>query len=371
MDRETSYERWIREEGIPIVEGYGVEDFHKLELAPWKRTGGNGAFIQLKGMEGFTGMYIGEIPPGKSLNPEKHLYDEMIYILKGRGAAEVCLPKDADKKVAFEWEEGGIFAFPLNCLHRMYNGSNEPAKFLAVTSAPILMDMLHDVNFMFNCDYSFEDRFGGENNFYVPTNKRVAPKIGFWVWETNFVPDAREALIDPADCKGAGVRLTCLQMASSPLTTHIAEWPVGRYHKGHHHQGGAVILILKSQGYTLMWPKESGMRPYRGGRQEDVVKIDWKVGSFFCPPTGWFHQHFNTGPGPARQLAFRYNTNSGKYRVGIGKALNRAGVSVSTREGGTLIEYEDEDPQIRTDYEAEIKAAGVPSQMPTFKYRED
>ncbi|MDP6560139.1 MAG: hypothetical protein QF619_08505, partial [Candidatus Binatia bacterium] len=84
-----------------------------------------------------------------------------------------------------------------------------------------------------------------------------------------------------------------------------------------------------------------------------------------------FHQHFNTGPEPARQLAFRYNTQSGEYRLGIGKALNRAGVVTSTREGGTLIEYEDEDPQIKIDFEAEINAEGVPSQMPQFNYRED
>ncbi len=86
MERMTTYEGWIRQEGIPIVEGYGVGDFREIPRKPWSRTGGKGAYIQLKGMEGFTGMYIGEIPPGGSLNPEKHIYDEVIYILQGRGA---------------------------------------------------------------------------------------------------------------------------------------------------------------------------------------------------------------------------------------------------------------------------------------------
>ena len=44
--------------------------------------------------------------------------------------------------------------------------------------------------------------------------------------------------------------------------------------------------------------------------------------------------------------------------------MNRAGVRVSTREGGTLIEYEGEDPQIRIDYVAAVRAEGVPFQMP-------
>ena len=43
----------------------------------------------------------------------------------------------------------------------------------------------------------------------------------------------------------------------------------------------------------------------------------------------------------------------------------------SIRDGGTLVEYEDEDPGIRNDYEAELRANGVASAMPDFKYRTD
>jgi oxalate decarboxylase/phosphoglucose isomerase-like protein (cupin superfamily) len=122
-----------------------------------------------------------------------------------------------------------------------------------------------------------------------------------------------------------------------------------------------------------MWPQEAGIQPYATGRGDQVVKVDWKAGSIMSPPTGWFHQHFNTGREPARQLAFRYTGNSGKYRLGIAKALNKAagaGVRMSVREGGTLIEYEDEDPQIRSDYNARIKAQGIELQMPPVAYRD-
>jgi len=51
--------------------------------------------------------------------------------------------------------------------------------------------------------------------------------------------------------------------------------------------------------------------------------------------------------------------------------LNKAGVCVSTREGGALIEYEDEDPQIKKDYEAAVRVKGVPLQMPEVRYRGD
>ena len=61
---KTAYQRWIKGEGVPVVEGFGVEDVREMELGAWRRIGGKGAFLNLYGMEGATGMYVAEIPPG-------------------------------------------------------------------------------------------------------------------------------------------------------------------------------------------------------------------------------------------------------------------------------------------------------------------
>ncbi len=369
MKRDTSYELWMRQERVPVCEGYGVEDVRAIARQPWARTGGKGAFIQLRGMEGFTGMYVGEIPPGAALNPERHLYEELIYILEGVGATEVWSAQGAQQKAQFEWQAGSLFAVPLNSWHRLINGSREPVVFLAVTSAPLMLDLLHDTDFVFGCDCDFNQRFDGRPDYFVPSSKREE-RGGFMVWDSNFIADARSALVDPSEAKGSGVRITSFDMGGSTLVGHLAEWPVGRYHKAHFHQGGAILLILRSEGYTLMWPQEAGMRPYQRKRENQVVKVDWREASVVSPPTGWFHQHFNTGKEPARQLAFRYSGQSGKYLLGVAKFLNKEGVRTSTREGGTLIEYEDEDPQIRRDYEAALKKESVAMQMPAIAYRQ-
>jgi quercetin dioxygenase-like cupin family protein len=365
--RQTSYESWLEQENIPVVKGYGIEDVTILPRGPWKRTGGNGAYIELKGMEGFTGMYVGEIPAGGALNPENHLYEELIYILRGVGATEIWPLGDEKRKLHFEWQQGSLFAIPLNTRHRLVNGSNEPAIFLAVTSAPLMIDLLHNMPFVLGCEYQFDDRFDAQPDYFVPKNARKEVG-GFINWESNFIADARGALVDPSEAKGFGVRITSFDMGGSTLVGHIAEWPVGRYHKAHFHQGGAILLILRSQGYTLMWPQEAGLRPYRSGHEDQVVRVDWREGSVFSPPSGWFHQHFNTGKDPARQLAFRYSGQSGNYLLGCWRAINKEGVRTSTREGGTLIEYEDEDPQIRRDFENAIQQIGVPMEMPQFNY---
>ncbi len=365
--RATSYEAWLREEGIPVVEGYGIEDVTALPRKPWQRTGGSGAYIELKGMEGFTGMYVGEIPARGALHPEHHLYEELIYIIRGVGATEIWSAGDEKRKMHFEWQQGSLFAIPLNTRHRMVNGSNEPVIFLAVTSAPLMIDLLHNVPFVLGCEYKFADRFDGQTNYFVPTNDRKEVG-GFINWESNFIADARGALVDPSEAKGYGVLITSFDMGGSTLVGPIAEWPVGRYHKAHFHQGGAILLILRSEGYTLMWPQEAGVRPYRSGNGAKVVRVNWREGSVFSPPSGWFHQHFNTGKEKARQLAFRYSGQSGKYLLGCWRAINKEGVRTSIRDGGTLIEYEDEDPQIQKDFDAALKKTGVSMEMPQFNY---
>src|SRR5207245_5000484 len=85
-----------------------------------------------------------------------------------------------------------------------------------------------------------------------------------------------------------------------------ADWPTGMYNKAHYHGAGAILLILQSQGYTLIWPRDAGPRPYENGKGDEVIEVKWREGSVISPPGGWFHQHFSAGNEPARQLAIRY-----------------------------------------------------------------
>ena len=166
----TGYWQWLRKEGIPAVIGHGVEDVRELELRPWARTGGKGSFIHLYGMEGTTGMYVVEIPPGGALEPEKHMYEEVICVLSGHGATEIW--QEGGKKHAFEWGQWSVFAPPLNCWHRLINGSREPVKLLAVTNAPLVIDMYRNPEFIFNCPSLFTDRFAEEESYFKESSKR-------------------------------------------------------------------------------------------------------------------------------------------------------------------------------------------------------
>jgi quercetin dioxygenase-like cupin family protein len=363
----TSYEEWMRSEGVPIHEELGgVGDTRLVDRAPWPRLGGKGAFIQLMGLKqsGFTGMYVVEIPPGGALEPEKHLYEELMYVLSGQGTTEIW--QENGTKRTFEWGRGSLFAPPLNTWHRLYNVSAEPAVLLGVTTAPIVLDLFHNPEFVFNTPFVFSDRYNAEQDYFTLDNRIERNAGEHLVWETNFIADLRTAAVDNRPRpKGHGVSIMGFEIADNVYTGHISEWPVGIYHKAHYHGPGAIILGLNSHGYVLLWPKELGLTPYEDGHRDEVIKLSWGEGAVYAPPDGWFHQHFNTGHEPARHIAFR--TGGAKYKMGL-KQTERNPV-VSIRDGGALLEYQDEDPQVRRDYVAALTAEGIECMMPDFATR--
>jgi hypothetical protein len=91
---QSPYELYKESEGLPTLRGLGVPSLLELELTPWNSRGGSGVFINLEGTGGFNDTYVCEIPPGKSLNPIRHIYEETLFILKGRGATTVWLEED-------------------------------------------------------------------------------------------------------------------------------------------------------------------------------------------------------------------------------------------------------------------------------------
>ena len=75
---------------------------------------------------------------------------------------------------------------------------------------------------------------------------------------------------------------------------------------------------------------------------DQVYRVEWGENSIYSPPNHWFHQHFNTGPGPARHIA----VHAEHFPLGVHSLTEADGESSllhrSFKEGGTLIDYEDE-----------------------------
>jgi quercetin dioxygenase-like cupin family protein len=117
----SGYDEWLKAEDLPVISGFFIADINTIELAPWQRKGVLGAYIRLQGTEDWTGAYVCEIPPGQQTKPQRHLFEEMIFILKGSGATTVW--EEGGQPQTFEWQKGSLFAIPLNAHHQHFNGA--------------------------------------------------------------------------------------------------------------------------------------------------------------------------------------------------------------------------------------------------------
>ena len=118
----SPYQEWQKGEGIPIYTGSYVSDLYDLELAPWPRVGQNGAFVNLANQEQ-DDAWVVEIAPAGSTEVQHHLCEATVFVLTGRGATSFW--QEGSEKQSVEWQRGSIFAPPLNCSYRLFNGSGE------------------------------------------------------------------------------------------------------------------------------------------------------------------------------------------------------------------------------------------------------
>lgn len=347
----TTHEKWMRSQGIPIYREFSIPSLKELEVGSWERLEARGAYVVLEGAEDSNDAYVLEIPPGGSVAPEKHIYEEVVYVLSGRGATTVW--QNGGPKVTFEWHEGSFFAVPLNAWHRFFNSqNNEPARFYVVSSAPLVMNLYHNLDFVFNVDFLFKDRFEPKENYFSSEGLELPGRV----WETNFIEDIRTLpLIEWAE-RGAGGANRRFQLAEGTMVAHLSQFPMGTYKKGHRHGSGAHVIIVRGNGYSLLW---------KDGQQDNPIRVDWKEGSVLVPPDMWWHQHFNTSGEPAMYLAVRW----GSIKYPLFKAWILSGkTDTSAKMGGNQIEYEDEDPSIRQLFEQELRKKGVECRMSPIRY---
>jgi hypothetical protein len=135
-------------------------------------------------------------------------------------------------------------------------------------------------------------------------------------------------------------------MAKGSMNSHISQFPIGTYKKGHAHGPGAHVIILSGEGYSLMWPEGDAPKRY-----------DWEVGTLIVPPNMWFHQHFNGGTAPARYLAFKHEGVAIRNAQGVPKAW------ISRRLGGDQIDYADEIPAVRKMFAETLAKQGLAPRM--------
>ncbi len=369
----SPYEKFMDSEEIPIYKGIGFHNVRELELKPWSRLGGNGAYLYLDGIEDIKGMYVLEIPGQGSLNPERHLYHAFHLVIEGRGTTEIW--RDGKNKSIVEWGPGSLFYLPPNVDHRLVNATKDRVLILASTNAPPIINLLRNQDFIFHNDFAFNEHFSGDASFYkydekvyaVPSTKRAQAR-------TNFYPDIVNSDLPLDNQRAPGYRR--IQPAWSGFENDycgfISQYPTGRYSRAHHHEAGAVLVCLRGAGYTFNWPVDYGTTPWKDGHGDRVRYVDYVPGGLVSAAPGggrWFHQHFGVADEPLRVINYWGGPGVRTYR-GFDEKSGKSG-NLNISQGGRSIGYGLEDPFVRETFESRLGEFGHKSTMANELYAGD
>lgn len=360
--RRLVYEQWIDSLGVPIHYGHFVSDLRTVEVGEWPERNCKAAFLQFKGMEGVSEGRITEIPPGASLPPMHFALGETVYVLDGQGLTTVS-SGDGPKRT-FEWQTHSMFHLPRYSWRQLSNARGDrPARLLHYNYLPMALTVIPDPAFFFNNKYEDPSLlYGAGENTYAEAkavlgagarderaekagavrdeSMESANHGGAW-WVGNFFPDmAAWDKLSPHRGRGAGGYSVKIQFPGSGMSASMSVFDTGLYKKAHLHGPGRVIVIPRGQGYSLLWEP--------GGEK---VMCPWGEGAVFTPPGGWYHQHFNLGAEPARYLKFGHLPQ-----------LSKAG------EYRHQIEYSEEDPSVRQNFEGALAKQRRESRMPPEIY---
>jgi quercetin dioxygenase-like cupin family protein len=370
FSQKTPYEQWMSQENVPIHTGYFVADVRKLEVRPWKRLRARGALIDLTGAEGTDAAYVFELAPGNSTKPQRYMFEEAIYVLDGEGQTSVW--QDGKRKETFKWKKGSIFSPPLNVWREHTNLGKSAARLISFTDLPLMMDLFHSAEFLFENDFVFRDRYDYEPGYFSVDASKLKgggsaatfgeeERAAVRILDTGLVPDINELELYEAKSRGAKNKSIEMVFSDNVLQTHISEFETGSYKRAHRHGPGSHVLVLNGVGYTLAWKDTI---KYSEAAKDRQVRVDWKDGTLLVPPDRWFHQHFNSGETSAKYMAATWI--GGKYFVkgmGGGGRTHRLN-TVSVHQGGNMIDYADEDPVIRAIFEEETRKHGIKVRMP-------
>jgi len=263
-----------------------------------------------------------EIPPGKQMSPQRDLAEEMIYIVSGQGYTLMWNEADGTK-VRYEWKEGDLLSPSLNAWRQHFNASSsQPARYVAVSTAPLTRKMFHNTAFLNSVEFSFDERWKdsvGLEPRYIPGGEgaeSVRMKVG------HLLPSLPNRTMADRRAGMLGITIT---PEGDMASNHLLEMEVREFMRDdatspqHRHVWETVYFILKGDGYATL---QKGDEPER--------RIDWTEGDLFLVEANEYHNHRPRGGSRGRFLQIKA---SGYFRgVGIDPYL------MQNRPGSTPLE---------------------------------
>lgn len=296
------YDNWARAEGAPIVAAPAI-DLAKVETGPWERFGVHGAICHVEGRCDFLTVFVLDIPAGGATKPVRHTYEEIYYVVEGRGETEVLLSNGEARRLA--WAPGAMFSAPVNatCIHRAPGAS--AVRLASFNDLRYLMGLYRNEAFLFANPARFEKRqekARGERWIFDPVTEPVTASN-----------EVARADVSIADC-ALGPQITELQPGACDLA--------------HRQMQGRHVLCVEGVGFTLSFE----------GAEGEIVRTPWKRGVVMGQAGMSFHQNF-AGREKARLVSIELGSTASPIFRGRRAAYGDKSVYAS---GAATIAREDE-----------------------------
>ena len=259
-----------------------------------------------------------EIPAGGELVAHRHLAEEMIYIVSGKGYTLMWTGSEGMKE-RYEWREGDLLSPSLNAWHQHFNASSDtPARYLSLTTSPLTQNLFKNRLFLSSTDFIFANRwreavvqkpqYVGEAapascGMSCPENVRM--NVG------HLLPNlpGREMLHQRENALGITILPEGDMAGNQLLEMEVREFLApSATSPNHRHLWEVVYVILKGEGYSLM---------QREGEPER--RLEWSEGDMFIVEANEYHNH---RPRATGRPSFLQMKASGYFRrVGIDEYL--------------------------------------------------
>jgi len=293
---DSPYQAWLAKAKttLPLHEGFMIEDVANIPLRSWPQLGEGvtGLYLRFAGYQIIDGRIL-EIPAGGRTASQRQFCEIVIYFINGSGYT--ILQQEGKPEQTVQWSQGSLLSVPLNVRHQHFSTGDGPARMLAVSSFPFMLNVLGSEEFIASNPFAFTDRYDGSPDYFESAGNADEIQV-----ITHFVEDIRCIKTRPFEYRGKGNETFRLLMAgNSMLSVHVSEMPPRTYKKAHRQSGNAFVLLLSGEGFSIAWPERAYHRKRR---------TDWKAGTLFVPPDYWYHQNFNSSSTPARYLAINAPT---------------------------------------------------------------
>ena len=308
-----------------------------------RAIGVKGAAVHLKGRGDFANMFVFEIPPGGSTTPQRHLYEDVVYVLEGTGSTQLEFAdgtqaqlrmgpaqpvRDPAQRQAPPFQRQRPRARAAGHHHRPAAGDEHLPQRAISSSTPI----------------SSSPSAPARSEYYSGEGDLVTVRPGNHMWETNFVPDLdqhRAASLGRPRRRRRPTSCSCSPTASCTRTSRRCRSAPTRR------------AIATAPALPRDVRRRPGLSRCSGSTARRISRASTgSTASCSRRPTSSSTSTSTPATSPARYLAtgvggLRYPLTAIEAPLALAATPgDKSAVSISVKEGGDQIEYEDQDPRI-------------------------